>query len=128
MRRRVFSRDFKVEAVKLIKERGVTFAQAARDLDVAESVLRRWAREGEADLSISVEYFPGSSVQKFPLYEAAFGCFLRCLKRKESFPVSRMSQWWVTRSRRAVVIFGSPKTPTHSAKERLVVKISEVFS
>ena len=49
MTRRVFSREFKVEAVKLIRERGVAVAQAARDLNVAESVLRRWAREGEAD-------------------------------------------------------------------------------
>ena len=46
MQRRLFSREFKLEAVKLIKDRGVAVAQAARDLDVAESVLRRWAREG----------------------------------------------------------------------------------
>jgi transposase len=56
MKRRVFSREFKVEAVKLIRERGVAVAQAARDLDVAESVLRRWAREGEADPR---QAFPG---------------------------------------------------------------------
>ena len=49
MKRRVFSREFKVEAVKLIRERGVTVARAALDLDVAESVLRRWTREGEVD-------------------------------------------------------------------------------
>jgi transposase len=49
MQRRVFSREFKLEAVKLIKDRGVAVAQAARDLGVAESVLRRWAREGEMD-------------------------------------------------------------------------------
>ena len=30
---RQFSREFKFEAVKLVKERGVTAAQAARDLD-----------------------------------------------------------------------------------------------
>jgi hypothetical protein len=38
MKRRVFSREFKVEAVKLIRQRGVAVAQAARDLDVAESI------------------------------------------------------------------------------------------
>ena len=32
------------------------------------------------------------------------------LKRKLSFPVSRMWQRWVRRSSRAVVIFGSPNT------------------
>ena len=38
--RRQFSREFKVEAVKLVTQRGVAVAQAARDLDVVESVLR----------------------------------------------------------------------------------------
>ena len=41
MKRRIFSRKFKLEAVKLVTGRGVGVAQAARDLDVAESVLRR---------------------------------------------------------------------------------------
>ncbi len=45
MTRRKFSREFKVEAVRLVTDRGVAVAQAARDLDVAESVLRRWIRE-----------------------------------------------------------------------------------
>ena len=43
--RRQFSREFKVEAVRLVKERGVTVPQAARDLDVHENVLRKWVRE-----------------------------------------------------------------------------------
>ena len=38
MGRRSFTREFKVEAVRLIKERGVTVARAARDLDVHENV------------------------------------------------------------------------------------------
>ncbi len=42
MQRWKFSREFKLEAVKLIRERGVTVAQAARDLDVHENVLRKW--------------------------------------------------------------------------------------
>jgi transposase len=40
--RRRFSREFKVEAVKLVCERGVTVSQAARDLDVHVNVLRGW--------------------------------------------------------------------------------------
>src|SRR5690606_36583306 len=43
------------------------------------------------------------------------------LKRKLSFPVSRMGQRWVRRSSRAVVILASPKTVAHSLKLRLVV-------
>ena len=40
-----FSREFKDEAVWLVTYRAVAVAQAARDLDIAESVLRRWIRE-----------------------------------------------------------------------------------
>ena len=36
--------------MKLIKERGVSIAQAFHDPDVAESALRRWLRERDADL------------------------------------------------------------------------------
>lgn len=49
MGRRKFSREFKLEAVKLVRDRGVAVAQACRDLEIAESVLRRWMRETEAD-------------------------------------------------------------------------------
>ena len=34
MQRRKFSCEFKLEAIRLVRERGVTFAQAAPDLDV----------------------------------------------------------------------------------------------
>jgi transposase len=49
MQRRKFSREFKLEAVNLVRERGVTVAQAARDLDVHENVLRKWIRDFAAD-------------------------------------------------------------------------------
>lgn len=38
MGRRIFSREFKLEAVKLVRDRGVAVRQAARDLDVHENV------------------------------------------------------------------------------------------
>lgn len=44
MQRRKFSREFKLEAVKLVRERGVSVSQAARDLDLHENVLRKWVR------------------------------------------------------------------------------------
>lgn len=56
MHRRVFSREFKLEAAKLVTERGVAVVQAARDLDVAESVLRRWIRDAATDTGHA---FPG---------------------------------------------------------------------
>lgn len=45
--RRVFSEEFKVEAVNLAKASGQTVAQVARDLDVTDSVLRSWIHRGQ---------------------------------------------------------------------------------
>jgi transposase len=56
MQRRRFGREFKIEAVRLIKDRGVSVAQAARDLDVHENVLRKWVKEFAAD---PAQAFPG---------------------------------------------------------------------
>jgi transposase len=61
MERRRFSREFKLEAVKLVRERGVAAAQVARDLDVHENVLRKWVREFAADPQHS---FPGQGQMK----------------------------------------------------------------
>ncbi len=49
MVRRRFGREFKLEAVRLVRERGVGVAQAARDLDVHENQLRKWVREFATD-------------------------------------------------------------------------------
>jgi transposase len=40
MVRRKYNREFKLEAVKLVKELGVGLKQVARDLDVGEGILR----------------------------------------------------------------------------------------
>jgi transposase len=56
MQRRKFSREFRIEAVCLVRERGVSVAQASRDIDVHENVLRKWVRELGADPK---QAFPG---------------------------------------------------------------------
>jgi transposase len=61
MQRRKFSREFKLEAVRLVKDRGVSVAQAARDLDLHENVLRKWIRELGAD---PLHAFPGHGQMK----------------------------------------------------------------
>lgn len=58
MQRRKFSRKFKLEAVRLVRERDVAVVQAARDLDVHENVLHKWVRDFAAD---PVQAFPGNS-------------------------------------------------------------------
>ena len=55
-KRRQYKREFKVEAVKLVTEGGMTIAQAARDLDISQSVLQRWKKQFTAD---PVHAFPG---------------------------------------------------------------------
>ena len=59
--RRTFSGEFKREAVRLIKERGVSVSQAARDLDLHENVLRKWVRELAGDPEHA---FPGQGQMK----------------------------------------------------------------
>ncbi|MEM7683346.1 MAG: transposase, partial [Pseudomonadota bacterium] len=56
MARRKFSEEFKREAVHLITVRGVSAAQAARDLDVHATVLRRWVNAAD---SKGMQAFPG---------------------------------------------------------------------
>ena len=45
MERRKFTREFKLEAVRLIKDRGVSYVQAAQDLGVHTSQLRDWVKK-----------------------------------------------------------------------------------
>ena len=66
MRRRKFSREFKLEAVRLVKDRGVSVAQAARDLDLHENVLRKWVREVSGDPQHA---FPGHGQVKPEQFE-----------------------------------------------------------
>ena len=60
-RRRQHGREFKLEAVRLVRERGVTVAQAARDLDIHPNLLRSWMKAFEADPQ---EAFPGQGRMK----------------------------------------------------------------
>jgi transposase len=55
--RRKYTREFKVEAVKLVTEKGYSVAEAARSLDVGETLLRSWkqAFENQPD-----QAFPGN--------------------------------------------------------------------
>ena len=61
MGRRTFSREYKLEAIKLVRDRGVTIAQASRDLGVHENVLRKWVKDWEADKK---DAFPGQGQMK----------------------------------------------------------------
>ena len=61
MERRRHGREFKLEAVRLVRERGVTVAQAARDLGLHPNRLRNWVKAFEADPQFT---FPGKGQMK----------------------------------------------------------------
>ena len=56
MERRKFTREYKLEAVRLIKDRGVSYVQASKDLGVHQSQLRDWVKKFSDD---SQNAFPG---------------------------------------------------------------------
>ena len=54
--RRRFTKEFKIEAVKLVKEQGMPYRKVGEDLGVSGTVIARWARQ----LADNGEYaFPG---------------------------------------------------------------------
>ena len=61
MERRQFTREFKLEAVRLIKDRGVSYIQASQDLDVHVSQLRDWVKKFSDDPQ---QAFPGHGQMK----------------------------------------------------------------
>ena len=68
MERRKFTREFKLEAVKLITERGVKVAQASQDLGVHPTQLRQWVKDFATDPE---QAFPGHGQMKAEQAEIA---------------------------------------------------------
>jgi len=61
MGRRKYTREYKLEAIGLIRDRGVSVAQTSRDLSIHQNTLRAWLKEFEADPQHS---FPGHGQMK----------------------------------------------------------------
>jgi transposase len=63
--RKSYTREFKIEAVRMTTEGGISVARAARDLGLNENTLHNWRRQfrqwgagptaGKADLSLAEE-------------------------------------------------------------------------
>lgn len=54
--RKTYSKQFKVDAVKLVTEQGYKMAEAARNLGIHDNQLRRWKRQFEVEKK---DAFPG---------------------------------------------------------------------
>ena len=56
MSKQRYTKEFKLEAVKLVLEQGLKQVQVARDLGISQSILGRWIRDYRRD---GAESFPG---------------------------------------------------------------------
>ena len=59
--RRSFSKEFKLEAVRLMTEGGQSISQVARDLGIRDTILGRWKKDWEQDRDAA---FPGKGQVK----------------------------------------------------------------
>ncbi|QYN03101.1 transposase [Pseudomonas protegens] len=48
-KRRTFDDSFKLEVVKMIKDQGLSVPQVCRDLNIADTAVRRWIQQYEAE-------------------------------------------------------------------------------
>ncbi len=65
--RRQFTREFKLEAVRLTKESGKPQAQVAREWGIRPDMLRTWKRQAEGRAGFAAaDVFPGNSHQPRP--------------------------------------------------------------
>ena len=67
-KRKYYSKQFKIDAVKLVKEQGYKVSEAARNLGIHHSSLRRWKKQLESDGN---QAFPGKghmTTEKDELY------------------------------------------------------------
>ena len=48
-KRRAFTKEFKAQTVRLVRESGKSIGVLAQELDLGETVLRTWVRQAEVD-------------------------------------------------------------------------------
>lgn len=58
-KRSTYSREYKVEAVKLVTEKGLSVAEAARSLGLHENLLRSWKNALAKEAKGEQQAFPG---------------------------------------------------------------------
>ncbi len=56
-KRKKYSKQFKIDAVKLVTEQGYNVSEAARNLGIHQGVLRRWKKQLISD---DAQAFPGN--------------------------------------------------------------------
>ena len=69
-KRRKFSKEFKLETVKLVKEGPRSIGEVARDLDLTESAVRNWVRQFDVDAGVREGVSTGKLEEPTARYEA----------------------------------------------------------
>ena len=64
-KRRSFSKDFKAEAVRIVRQSGKSVGQVAKDLDLTETALRDWVKRAEKGMPLvgKSEISPGERAE-----------------------------------------------------------------
>lgn len=98
-KRRQFTREFKLEAVRLLHESGRPAAQVARELGVRLDMLRRWRDEAEG--SAPADLFPGTG--HLPPAEAELRRLRRELEevKQENLFLKKAAAYFAKESRRS---------------------------
>ena len=60
--RRVFSREFKLAAVKKVLEQGLSYCQVARELGIRDNLIHNWRKAFEVDGTLPTEAKAGSTI------------------------------------------------------------------
>ncbi len=53
--RRIFSREYKLAAVKKVVELGLSYSEVARDLGIRDNLIHNWRKAFEADGTLKAE-------------------------------------------------------------------------
>ena len=62
-KRRTFSREFKLAAVKKVIEQGLSYSEVGRDMGVRDTLVHKWRMAFEADGTLQAEITDGASVE-----------------------------------------------------------------
>jgi transposase len=62
-KKRTFSREYKLAAVKKIVEQGLSYSEVARELSVSDGMLRNWRKAFESDGTLSKDAANNPSIE-----------------------------------------------------------------
>ena len=62
-KRRTFTREFKLAAVKKVVDQGLSFAEVARELDVRDTYIHTWKKDFLADGTLETDNQSSNSVE-----------------------------------------------------------------